>query len=132
MDYVNKVPSGPLWDFYAKVSEAKGLAKVVEDSAPVHTAKIAVAFHNEHCFDTLFHPARSPDLNPIEGVWARLKKAINHRGKPPKNAKEMCIWLQEEWLKINIDFINSLVFTMPNHVQEVIHTIRYNFYMANV
>jgi len=37
----------------------------------------------------------------------------------PRNVDELWTALQEEWEKIDMDFINSLVESMPDHVQAV-------------
>ena len=56
-------------------------------------------------------------MNPIEHVWKQLKVLINQRPTCPRNADELWIMLQEEWLKIDIEFINLLINSMPHHVQ---------------
>ena len=119
LDYVNLVLSGPLWDFYAQLYEQKGIAAVMEDGAPVHCAKVAKEFCTTHKMEVLPHPAQSPDTNPIEHVWHQLKIRINGREEVPKNLDELWEALQQEWNKIDINFINSLVRSMPDWVQAV-------------
>jgi transposase len=69
--------------------------------------------------ETIPYPPQSPDLNPIEHVWKRLKVLVNKRPTRPRNPEELWIALQEEWLNIDIDFINSLIDSMPRHVHAV-------------
>ena len=69
--------------------------------------------------ENLEHPACSPDLNPIEHVWRRLKERVSKRPEVPKNLKELEEVLKEEWKKIDKRFINSLIKSMPRHVQAV-------------
>ena len=95
------------------------MAAVVEDGAPVHHSKVAKEFRTMHHMEILSHPAQSPDLNPIEHVWTRLKTGINSRPAIPKDVDEMWTALQEEWAKIGVDFINSLVESMPRRAQAV-------------
>ena len=92
----------------------------MEDGAPVHRSKVAKDFSMTHQIEVFPHPAQSPDLNPIEHVWHRLKTRINQRPVRPKNLDEMWVALQEEWGKIDINFINNLVNSMPRCVQAVI------------
>ena len=69
--------------------------------------------------EVLPHPAQSPDLNPIEHVWKRLKVRVNERGEVPKDVDELWVVLQEEWVKIHLEFINKLVKSMPDQVEAV-------------
>ena len=65
------------------------------------------------------HPPQSPDLNPIEHVWHRLKTHINKYPVMPKNLDEMWVAIQREWAKIEVEFIDNLVDSMSNHVEAV-------------
>ena len=40
VDYVDLVLNGPLWDFYTKLYEERGVIKVIEDRAPTYTSKV--------------------------------------------------------------------------------------------
>ena len=118
--YVDLVLSGPLWDFYSKLMEERGLVKVMEDGAPVHTCKLAKDFRNSHSLDTFPHPAQSPDMNPIEHIWYLLKKQINKRKTIPRNVEELKQAILEEWEKIDIQTINKLIDSMPNCIQALL------------
>jgi transposase len=78
---------------------------------------VAKHFHSQNSLEIFPHPAQSPDMNPIEHVWKQLKILVNKHPTHPKNADELWVALQEEWLKIDIDFINVLIESMPHHVQ---------------
>jgi transposase len=119
IDYVQLVLSGPLWEFYVERTDEMGAAVVMEDGAPIHRSKVAQDFRVQNSMETLPHPPQSPDLNPIEHVWKRLKIMVNKRLTCSKNTEELWIALQEEWVKIDIEFINSLIESMPRCVQAV-------------
>jgi hypothetical protein len=44
---------------------------------------------------------------------------VNKCPKCSKNAEELWVALQKEWVKIDIEFINSLIESMPRHVQAI-------------
>ena len=114
------VIAGPLWDFYVEVYDEMGVAKVVEDGAPVHRSKVAQSFRDTHAMDTLPHPAQSPDMNPIEHVWYLIKIGINKRAVKPRNEEELKRALLEEWEKIDIKIINNLIDSMPRRVEQLV------------
>ena len=120
VDYVDLVLNGPLWDFYTKLYEERGVVKVMEDGAPTHTSKVTQNFRNTNSMEPLPHPAQSPDMNPIEHVWYLIKTRINKRRNRPKTVEEMKVALLEEWEKIDIKVINSLIESMPRRVQALI------------
>jgi transposase len=119
-DYVRNILSGPLWDFYSELYEERGAMLVMEDGAPIHRSKVACNFRSSNFLETTDHPAQSPDLNPIEHVWHQLKVAVNKCSIRPKSLDELWGVLQEEWAKITVDYINTLIDSMPNRVRAVI------------
>lgn len=52
-------------------------------------------------------PARSPDLSPIENMWALVAKEVSERG--PVDEKELAKFVVEEWDKIPQETVNKLV-----------------------
>lgn len=119
VDYVDLILDGPLWDVFVEQSEEKGVVKVMEDGAPTHRSKAAQNFRSQNGLETFPHPAQSPDMNPIEHVWKRLKVLVNERPIQPENADMLWVALQEEWLNIDHAFINSLINSMPRRVQDL-------------
>jgi transposase len=119
VDYVRLILAGPFWDFYSSLLEERGQIAVMEDGAPIHRSKVAKDFRTTHQIQVFPHPAQSPDVNPIEHVWHRLKTRINGRPTIPKNLDEMWVAIQEEWEKIDVEFVNKLVESMPDRVEAV-------------
>ena len=91
-----------------------------QDNGPKHTCKKAKEWSKNNNIQIISCPTQSPDLNPIEHVWRRLKEKVSKRPEVPKNLKELEEVLKEEWKKIDKRFINSLIESMPKRVEAVI------------
>jgi transposase len=62
------------------------------------------------------HPSTSPDMNPIEKCWRRIKQALYRRRKQPTTVAEMEQIVTEEWERIPQDWINELILKQEHWV----------------
>ena len=93
-------------------------AILMEDGAPVHRSNAPKKWREDQGLTKLDWPANSPDLNPIENIWAILKDAVQHRHTPrPKTVDEMKEALQMEWEKIPGSSLSKLLSSMPARMQ---------------
>ncbi|VDB89058.1 Bgt-51984 [Blumeria graminis f. sp. tritici] len=49
---------------------------VMQDNSPAHVAASTMEDTNQRLIQPVFWQANSPDLNPIEAVWNRMKDYI--------------------------------------------------------
>ena len=94
------------------------------DNDPKHTAKVTKAYLDsvdmtEQDGRLLYWPAQSPDLNPIEHMWAYLKIQLGKYPTPPKSCKELWERISVEWYKIPVEFCRQLIRSMPRRLQAV-------------
>jgi hypothetical protein len=91
-----------------------------QDNDPKHTAKSIKEWLAEQRFDVLEWPPQSPDLNPIEHLWAHLKQQLNKYETAPKGIIELWSRVEEEWNKIDQATCMNLIESMPRRVRAVI------------
>ena len=77
------------------------------DNDPKHTTKVVPVWLKDNKGKELEWPSQSPDLNPIENVWAELKKRM--RARRPTNLTQLHQLCQEEWAKIHPTYCGKLV-----------------------
>jgi transposase len=91
-----------------------------QDNDPKHTAKTVKEWLGQQEFNTLEWPASSPDLNPIEHLWAHLKMQLSKFDTPPKGMLELWERVEQEWDKISPDVCKNLIDSMPRRIEAVI------------
>jgi transposase len=95
-----------------------------EDNARPHKTKVASSFCAEKNLHILSWPAQSPDLNPIENLWADIKKNIRAYKKPPLNLADLNCYVKKAWREIPMHTIENLVDSMPQRIQAVMKQIK--------
>ncbi len=100
----------------------------MQDNARVHTAKIVLEWLDEQGYSVMSWPPYSPNLNPIEMVWYRIKTYI-HKHHPElrrmtageeKTMDAIVDAVIEAWEALDEEFLWSLVQSMPQRVEAVI------------
>lgn len=103
--------------------------RFVQDGAKAHTSYYALGELSLLGIHVVKEwPARSPDLNPIENVWALLMKRVQQHN--PTTVEDLRYWLPIEFNKITKAEVQRYVDSFPKRLEEVIRvkgkTIRTN------
>lgn len=86
----------PMMERFADEGEPK---ICMQDNSPVHTAASVMELFSRQQFELMPWPPKSPDLNPIENVWARMVY-----GWPqihPRNDQNLHNAVVERWNNLN-------------------------------
>ena len=65
----------------------EGNWRLQQDNDPKHTSRIANGFLDNNVPEVMDWPSNSPDLNPIENLWAIVKRNVELRR--PSNLSEL-------------------------------------------
>lgn len=89
----------------------------VQDQAPPHRAQATKALLAEKGVQVLDWPGNSPDLNPIENLWAHVMRSMPR--KLPRNANDLFQQVQRIWHAIPLRVIRNLILSMPRRLAAV-------------
>lgn len=99
----------------------------MQDNASIHTAKKVIKWLEDEGIEVMDWPPYSPDLNPIEHLWAQLKQWINDNypdlidmGKSEAAYQRLFQAIRESWEAIGQEAIVELVKSMDTRVNAVL------------
>lgn len=114
--------------YEAWLPELVGLGDIfMHDGASVHTARIIRRLLNEMELEVMVWLLYSPDLNPIENLWALIKAVIYERYPELERAPDTQETLdclikaaKEAWHATDERVLQNLSNTMPHRVQAIL------------
>lgn len=90
----------------------------MQDGARCHTAKATLAYLERKGISLLLNwPAYSPDLNPIENLWAYLDYLIAQKG--PKSAADLRRIAESVWETLPQDIIDNFVLSFAGKLENI-------------
>ena len=91
----------------------------MEDNTPVHKG-LCIPVRKKLKMVTLVHPAYSPDLNPIDHIWAHMKQRSAEEFGHITSQQEMKCIVQEMWDAFDDHQFNALIESMSARIEAVI------------
>ena len=89
-----------------------------QDNDPKHKSKKATKWFQDNEVEVLPWPSYSPDLNPIEHMWAELKRKLLEYDEPPKSCTELWERICFVWNKrMTKAYCEKLVESMPRRIE---------------
>ena len=95
--------------------------RLVQDNSGVHTSRETQQWFRNHPEIQLINwPARSPDLNLIENVWAQMVRRWEPRRE--RTVAALVNHAREIWdeLRLRPDYLANLIDSIPNRLNQVI------------
>ena len=90
-----------------------------QDNARCHTTASVTAWISRNDIELMGWPAQSPDINPIENLWALLKSRTYEHG-PFKSEEELVRRALYSWNQLGPNEIHRLIDSMPARCAAVI------------
>ena len=89
-----------------------------QDNDPKHTSHVVQQWLFVHGIQLIDFPPYSPDLSPIENVWANLKNRVEKHNA--RNLIELEQHVRDEWSATDPTFLCSIVHSMPRRCKLVV------------
>jgi ketohexokinase/beta-glucosidase len=113
----------PLIQDYLQSQQGQNL-QLMQDSAPSHASTETRAFMARRGLRPIYWPSRSPDLNPIEAIWDKMKDWIDDRLPSDDHNlthPELRQLVQGAWDNITPEQLHREISKMPGKCREVIN-----------
>jgi hypothetical protein len=92
----------------------------MQDNARPHTARVITDYYHENNVQMLDWPPQSPDLNPIEQIWAIMKQKLYTQKSFPKNKSELIASFFRIWDELPESLLVNLSDSIPERLEKVL------------
>ena len=117
-EYLNTLNDYILPSFYLLFEGRVDQAVFQHDNAAPHRYGAVVDWLREQNFLTMEWPPYSPDINPIENVWAIMKRSLKYN--LPNDLASLELFLHNTWNNLSVHMAQNLVDSMRGRCQSVI------------
>ena len=95
--------------------------KFQQDNAKIHVSRSTKRWFEAQNIPLLDWPNRSPDLNPMENLWAILARRVYANNKQYETVQELKDAITTAFAELDQEVINNLVRSMPNRIYQLIN-----------
>jgi hypothetical protein len=89
------------------------------DNDPKHTSDLVKEYLLGQDYKVMDWPPQSPDLNPIENMWALLKRRLNEYETAPKGILDLSESVTDVWYNtIKQAECQKVIDSMPNRIKQ--------------
>lgn len=99
---------------------------ILQDRAPVHNSRVVRNWMKRNQVQLIPWPTNSPDLNPIENLWADVKKRVAQNHINIYSRDQLWEAIQVEYENTPRDYCKTLADSMPARLAEVIKAKGYH------
>jgi transposase len=105
-----------------EIEAARGAYSVqmtfMQDNAPCHKTNKVMEFLRSKAIPILDWPPSSPDLNPIENLWAIIKRRRQKKYGLPKTKTALIEQIFDIWANIDAELCKTLAESVENRLKE--------------
>ncbi|PIC31735.1 hypothetical protein B9Z55_012331 [Caenorhabditis nigoni] len=83
-----------------------------QDNASIHASRSTLDWFKSKKIKVMDWPACSPDLNPMENVWAELVRVVYGQGKQYQTVSELQTAIVDAWKNLKKPYLQKLVFSL--------------------
>ncbi|KAK2963893.1 hypothetical protein BLNAU_970 [Blattamonas nauphoetae] len=102
------------------LAHKKPQLSLVTDNAPWHVGQGGFQLSQSAGIRKHKLPPTSPDLNPIETLWAMMSRRLYQGGKTYSTDSKLETAVQKVWSDLSQETINSLVLSIRDRAMEVV------------
>ena len=118
VDYINVLQMS-LVPFLRRYRQSKMIFQ--QDNARIHVSKETNVWFKDSKIDVLDWPACSPDLNPMENLWAILVRDIYAENKQYNTVQELKTAIVSAWSRIEKKCTDNLLSSINSRIFQVIN-----------